>query len=44
MAYLNRGQEPFDRRLLVEGEGVHEMGLAPTPHGGGVTIFAADEP
>lgn len=43
MAYFNRGTEPFERRVLVEGEGVHEMGLAPTSHGEGVTIFAADE-
>ena len=43
MAYLNRGNDPFERRQLVEGEGVHEMGLAPKSGDGALTIFAADE-
>lgn len=43
IAYLNRGKEPFERRVLIEGEGVHEMGLAPISRAGSATIFAADE-
>jgi hypothetical protein len=42
-AYRNRGGFQFDRRLLSEGWGVHEMGIAPPRGDGTVLIFAADE-
>ncbi|HEX5498006.1 MAG TPA: VCBS repeat-containing protein, partial [Thermomicrobiales bacterium] len=43
LAYLNRGERPFERQQLDEGRGVHEMGLAPNLPGGGCRVFAADE-
>lgn len=43
MAYLNRGKEPYERRLLVQGSGVHEMGILPRERGGPVVLYAADE-
>lgn len=43
VAYLNRGQEPFERRELAAGQGVHEMHLMPGRTAGAWTLFAADE-
>jgi hypothetical protein len=43
IAYLNRGEQPFERHLLAEGQGVHEMHLLPERAGGAWTLFAADE-
>jgi hypothetical protein len=43
LAYLARGDGTYERRLLVEGRGVHEMGMVPSTMAGPVTIFAADE-
>ncbi|HRZ91899.1 MAG TPA: hypothetical protein P5022_03225, partial [Candidatus Paceibacterota bacterium] len=33
----------FEKRVLWEGEGVHEMGMLPRREGGPVVLFAADE-
>ncbi|MBI4660365.1 MAG: VCBS repeat-containing protein [Verrucomicrobia bacterium] len=43
IAYLNRGEKPFERRVLAEGWGVHEMGLVPPRDDGRWILFAADE-
>lgn len=43
IAYLNRAGAPFERHVISEGWGVHEMGLAPRPENGTRTLFAADE-
>lgn len=43
IAYFNRSEQPFERQLLSEGRGVHEMGLAPVRPDGGHVLFAADE-
>jgi hypothetical protein len=43
LAYLNRRNQPFEKRVLVEGWGVHEMGLVPRQSGTELMIFAADE-
>jgi hypothetical protein len=43
IAYYNRGQQPFERQVLSEGWGVHEMGLAPAGAQGEHILFAADE-
>ncbi|HOX03963.1 MAG: VCBS repeat-containing protein [Verrucomicrobia bacterium] len=42
-AYFNRGGGRFEKRVLWEGEGVHEMGMLPRREGGPVVLFAADE-
>jgi len=42
-AYLNRGDRPFDREVLAQGLGVHEMGLLPARRDGAWVLFAADE-
>jgi len=43
IAYLNRDERPFERRVLAEGQGVHEMHLLPAGAAGAWTLFAADE-
>jgi len=43
MAYINHGDYNFERVTLVEGWGVHEMGVAPGRRNGKVLIYAADE-
>ncbi|HVC92803.1 MAG TPA: hypothetical protein VND64_03885 [Pirellulales bacterium] len=43
LAFLNRGHNPFDRYVLAEGQGVHEMGLVPNRRDGAWVVFAADE-
>ena len=43
LAYMGRGGGRFDRRTLVEGWGVHEMGIAAGPRRGTWRIYAADE-
>ncbi len=43
LAYANRGDWRFDRRVLAEGTGVHEMGILPAKHEGRWLIYAADE-
>ena len=43
IAYLNLGDFHFQRVTLVEGWGVHEMGVAPERRDGKVLIYAADE-
>ena len=43
MAYINHGDYCFKRVTLVEGWGVHEMGVASGRRDGKVLIYAADE-
>jgi hypothetical protein len=43
IAWLNRGDQPPERRVLAEGRGVHEMGMLPKLTDGACTLFAADE-
>jgi hypothetical protein len=43
IAFLNRGEQPFERRVLAEGQGVHEMHLLPERPGRSLRLFAADE-
>jgi len=43
IAYINLDNYQFQRVILVEGWGVHEMGLAPERLDGKVLIYAADE-
>jgi hypothetical protein len=43
MAFLNRGDQRFERHALAEGLGVHEMGSVPDKQKGVLTLFAADE-
>jgi hypothetical protein len=43
MAYINHGDYRFERVTLVEGWGVHEMGVASGRRDGKVLIYAADE-
>ena len=43
LAYLNRGEKPFERHTLAEGLGVHEMGSVPDKQKGALILFAADE-
>ena len=42
-AYLNRRKQPFEKQVLVEGWGVHEMGLVPRQGSEPLMLFAADE-
>jgi hypothetical protein len=41
--YINRGGLRFERTLLVEGWGVHEMKIAPQPVDGCPMLYTADE-
>lgn len=43
IAFLNRGELPYERRLIAQGQGVHEMHLLPQRAAGIFTLFAADE-
>lgn len=43
IAYYNRAERPFERQVLSEGWGVHEMGLVPNGGHAGHVLFAADE-
>jgi hypothetical protein len=43
MAYMGQDDGSFSRKILVEGLGVHEMGLIPPLRKGQLSIFAADE-
>ena len=43
VAFLNRGDRPFERQVLSEGLGVHEMGRLPQKRAGALTLFAAAE-
>jgi len=43
LAYLNRRKQPFEKHVLVEGWGVHEMGLVPRHGSEPLMLFAADE-
>ncbi|MCC6442740.1 MAG: VCBS repeat-containing protein [Armatimonadetes bacterium] len=42
-AYLNRGSQPFERHILAEGCGVHQLSTVPGGRKGRVQFFAADE-
>ena len=43
LAFLNRGVDAFDRHILAEGLGVHEMGRVPNLQNGALMLFGADE-
>ncbi|HVW02123.1 MAG TPA: hypothetical protein VHB77_17360 [Planctomycetaceae bacterium] len=43
LAFLNRGDRPFERHVLAEGVGVHEMGSIADQQKGTLVLFAADE-
>jgi hypothetical protein len=43
VAYLDRPEKRFERCVLSEGSGVHEMGLGPALANGEHVLFAADE-
>lgn len=42
-AYINQGDLKFEKNILYEGWGVHEMRLFPKPYEGKTMIYAADE-
>ncbi|HLJ10110.1 MAG TPA: VCBS repeat-containing protein, partial [Planctomycetaceae bacterium] len=43
LAFLNHGDQAFERHVLAEGLGVHEMGSFPDKQKDALTLFAADE-